>query len=112
LKKRKVSPQKPSSQKKSKASMTKMQTILTSDDFDFIIATPNDASLEIVEKKGEKKEEMYDRIEDELCGVQQALQYICAVSTVPFPLGEVELGDEPAQLHHLVETVEAHLQQA
>jgi hypothetical protein len=63
LKKRKVSPLKPSSQKKLKASMTIMQTVLTSDDFDFIIATLNDASLEIAKKQREKQEEMYDRIE-------------------------------------------------
>jgi hypothetical protein len=31
--------------------MTKMQTVLTSDDFDFIIAALNDASLEIAEKQ-------------------------------------------------------------
>jgi hypothetical protein len=54
LKKRKVSPLKPSSQKKSKSTMTKMQTVLTSDEFDFIIAPLNDASLEIVEKQGAK----------------------------------------------------------
>jgi hypothetical protein len=66
LKKRKVSPLKPSSWKKSKATMTKMQTVLTSDDFDFIIAALNDASLEIAEKQGAKQEEMYDRIEVEL----------------------------------------------
>jgi hypothetical protein len=42
--------------------MTKMKTVLTTDDFDFIIAALNDASLEIVEKQEAKKEEMYDRI--------------------------------------------------
>jgi hypothetical protein len=47
LKKRKVSPLKHSSRKKSKATMTNMQTILTFDDFDFIIVSLNDASLEI-----------------------------------------------------------------
>jgi hypothetical protein len=31
--------------------MTKMQTVLTTDDFDFIIVALNDALLEIVEKK-------------------------------------------------------------
>jgi hypothetical protein len=61
LKKRKGSPPKTSSQKKSKSSMTKMHTILTSDDFDFLIAALNDASLEIVEKQEAKKEAMYDR---------------------------------------------------
>jgi hypothetical protein len=48
--KRKVSPPKPSSWKRSKSPITKMQTVLTSDDFNFIIETLNDASLEIVEK--------------------------------------------------------------
>ena len=66
LKKRKVSPPKPSSWKKSKSTMTKMQTVLTSDDFDFIIVALNDASLEIAEKQETKKEEMYDRIEVKL----------------------------------------------
>jgi hypothetical protein len=66
LKKRKVSPKKPSSRKKSRATLTKMKTVLTTDDFDFIIAALNDASLEIVEKQEAKKEEMYDIIEVEL----------------------------------------------
>jgi hypothetical protein len=65
LKKRKVSPPKPSSQKKSKSTVTKMKTVLTNDDFDFIIAALNDASLEIMEKQESKKEEMYDIIKVE-----------------------------------------------
>jgi hypothetical protein len=40
--------------------------MLTVDDFDFIIASFNDASLEVVEKQESKQEEMYDRIEVEL----------------------------------------------
>jgi hypothetical protein len=66
LKKRKVSPPKPSSRKKLRATVTKMQTTLTPDDFDFVITILNDASLEIAEKKEAKQEEMYDRIEVEL----------------------------------------------
>jgi hypothetical protein len=66
LKKRKGSPLKPSSQKKVKATMTNMQTVLTSDDFEFLIATLQDASLEITEKQEAKQEELYDRIETEL----------------------------------------------
>jgi hypothetical protein len=58
--KRKVSPLKPSSRKKSKASVTKIQTTLTSNDFDFIIAALNDALLEIEEKQEAKKEEIYN----------------------------------------------------
>jgi hypothetical protein len=98
-KKRKVSPPKPSSRKKSKASMTKMQTTLTSDDFDFIVAALNDASLEIAEKQEAQQEEIYNRIKVELQGVQQALQSSRTVSTVPLPLETPELGDESAQLH-------------
>jgi hypothetical protein len=47
LNKRKGSPLKPSSRNKLKATMTKMQTVLTSDDFEFLIAAMQDASLEI-----------------------------------------------------------------
>ena len=59
-KKWKVSLPKPSSRKKSKASMTKMQTILTSDDFDFIVVALKDASLEIIKKQEATQEEMYN----------------------------------------------------
>jgi hypothetical protein len=66
LKKRKVPPKKPSSRKKLRATLTKMQIVLTIDDFDFIIAYVNDASQEILQKQEAKKEEMYNRIEVEL----------------------------------------------
>jgi hypothetical protein len=65
LKKRKVSTPKHSSQNKSKATVTKMKIVLTTDDFDFIIETLNNASLEIMEKQEAKHEEMYDRIKVE-----------------------------------------------
>jgi hypothetical protein len=52
---------------------------------------------------------MYDRIETKLRGVQQALQSSRAVPTAP---GEPELGDEPAQLHCLADTVEARIRRA
>jgi phosphoribosylanthranilate isomerase len=112
LKKRKVSPMKPTSWKKSRATMTKMQTVLTIDDFDFIIAAVNDASQEILQKHEAKQEEMYDRVEVELRGVQQALQSSRAVSTVPLPSEEPELGDEPTQLRRLADATEAHLHRA
>jgi hypothetical protein len=38
-----------------KATRTKFETTLTSDDFDFIVAALNDASLEIAEKQEAKK---------------------------------------------------------
>jgi hypothetical protein len=46
--------------------MTKMKTVLTYDDFYFLIATLQDASLEIVEKQEAKQEDIYDQIETEL----------------------------------------------
>jgi hypothetical protein len=46
--------------------MTKMKTVLTTDNFDFIIATLKDTSLEIVEKQEAKKEEIYDGIKVKL----------------------------------------------
>jgi hypothetical protein len=49
-KKRKVSPLKPSSRKKMKATRTKFETTLMPDDFKFIIASLNDGSLEIEKK--------------------------------------------------------------
>jgi hypothetical protein len=111
-KKRKVSPLKSSSRKKPRTPVTKMRTTLTLDDFNFIIAAVNDASQEILEKQEVKQEKMYNRIEIELQGVQQALQSSRAVSTAPLTTGTVEPGDEPAQLHRIVDMVEAHLRRA
>jgi hypothetical protein len=40
--------------------MTNIQTNLTSDEFDFIVATQNDASLEIAEKQEAQQEDIYN----------------------------------------------------
>jgi hypothetical protein len=111
-KKRKVSPLKPSSRKKMKATRTKFETNLTSDDFEFIVVALNDASLEIVEKQEAKKEEVFTQIKDKLQGVQQALHSSRVVSTAPLSIGTSELGDEPSQLHRIADTVKAHLRKA
>jgi hypothetical protein len=55
---------------------------------------------------------VFNQIKVELQGVQQALQSSRAVSTVPLPSKTPELGDEPAQLHQITDTVEAHLRRA
>jgi hypothetical protein len=86
--------------------------VLTIDDFNFIITAVVDALQEILQKHEAKQEEMYDRIEVELIGVQQALQSSHAVSTAPPPLEEPELGDEPAQLHRLANVRKSHLRRA
>jgi hypothetical protein len=111
-KKRKVSPMKPTSRKKSKATRTKLQMVLMLDDFDFIIAVVSDASQDILQKHEAKKEEMYDRIEVELRGVQQALHSSRIVSTATPPSEAPELGDEPTQLHRLADVTEACLRHA
>jgi hypothetical protein len=49
--KRKMTPPKPSSQKKSKATRTTLKTTLTPDDFDFLIVALNDISLELAENQ-------------------------------------------------------------
>jgi hypothetical protein len=108
----KVSLPKPSSQKNVKETKTKFETSLTSYDFDFIIAALKDAFLEISEKQEAKQEELFSRIKDELQGVQQTLKSSSIVSTVPLSEGKRKLGDEPAQLHFIVDIVEASLRQA
>jgi hypothetical protein len=111
-KKRKVSPLKPSSQKKPRTPVTKMKTTLTPDDFSFLLTTMNEAIEEITEKQEAKQEAMYNRIESELQGVQQALQSSRAVSTAPLLEGTTEEVDEPVQLCKIVATVEARLRKA
>jgi hypothetical protein len=46
--------------------MTKIQTVLTFDDFNFLTASLQDDSLEISKKQEANQEEMYDQIETEL----------------------------------------------
>jgi hypothetical protein len=52
---------------------------------------------------------MYERIEEELRGVQQALHSNHTVSTAPSPPEEPESGYEPAQLRRIADAIEAHL---
>jgi len=53
---------------------------------------------------------MYDTIEAELKGVQQALYSIHVVSTAPSSSAEgIEVGDDPSQLRRLVDVTEVHL---
>jgi hypothetical protein len=62
-----------------------------------------------LQKHESKQEEMYDRIEVELRGVQQALQSNHVVSIVPPPSEEPKLGGEPTQLRRLANVTEARL---
>jgi hypothetical protein len=108
-KKIKVSPTKPTSRKKSIASKTKFHIMLMLDDFEFIITTISDASQDIMQNTEAKQVAIYEKIETELRGVQQALHSIHAVSTAPSPSEEPKLWDEPSQLCRIVYATEARL---
>jgi hypothetical protein len=89
-----------------------MKTTLTPDDFSFLITAMNKAIKEITEKKKAKQETMYNRIEIELQGVQQALQSSRAISSVALPEGTTKEGYEPVQLCKIADTIEVHLWKA
>jgi hypothetical protein len=74
---------KPTLRKKSKASKPHMQTILMMDDIDLIIVVVSDTSEDILHCNEAKQETMYDRIEEELKGVHQALYSSHTMYTVP-----------------------------
>jgi hypothetical protein len=81
--------------------------MLTLDDFDFLIVVISNDSQDIMQNTEAKKATMYEKIETELRGVQQALHSSHAVSIVPPPSEEPKLGDEPAQLRRIVDATEA-----
>jgi hypothetical protein len=83
--------------------------MLMVDDFNFIIVAVSEVLEYILQRTEEKQEAMYDRIETELRGVQQALQSSHMVSTAPPPSEEPALGDEPTQLCRIVDATEACL---
>jgi hypothetical protein len=95
-----------------KATRTKFETTLTSDEFNFIVIALNDASVEIIENQEAKQEEVFTRIKAKLQEVQQELQSSCTVSTTPLTIGTLEMGDEPTQLHWIGNMVKAHLRRA
>jgi hypothetical protein len=79
------------------------------DDVDLIIAVVEDASEDILQQHEAKKEMMYERIEAEMKGIQQAIYSSRAVSTAPLSSEGAELGDEPTQLQRIADATEARL---
>jgi hypothetical protein len=71
------------------------------DEFEFIIASISNTSQDLFQKTEAKQVAMYDRIEEELRGVQQALHY-----------NHILLGDEPTQLRRIADATKAHLYRA
>jgi hypothetical protein len=72
-KKRKVFPKKYLARKKSRANKPHSHNVIIVDDLDLIIIDVVDSSEDILQRNEAKQETMYDRIEAELKGVQQAL---------------------------------------
>jgi hypothetical protein len=110
IKKRKGSPLEPSSRKKSTTPVTMLKTTLTPDEFNFLLATMNEAIEEITKKQEAKKETMYNRIEIKLQRVHQALQSSHIISSTSLPEGTKEEGNEPVQLCQIANMVEVCLQ--
>jgi hypothetical protein len=75
-----------------------MQTVLMMDDIDLIIVIVSDTLEDILQCSEAKQETMYERIEADLKGVQQALYSIVQCLLTPPSSEGTELGDEPAQL--------------
>ena len=92
---------KPTSQKKSKESKPKLQIVLIVDDLDLIIAVVSYSLEDILQRNEAKQETMYERIEAELKGVQQALYSSHAMSTAPSTSKGIELGYDPTLDHVL-----------
>jgi polyhydroxyalkanoate synthesis regulator phasin len=57
-----------------------------------------DASEDILQRHEAKQETLYDKIENELKDIQQAIYLSRAVPTAPSSMKIEELGDEPTQL--------------
>jgi hypothetical protein len=110
--KRKVSPQKPSSRKKTCVSKPKMKSMLTEDDVDLIIAIVEGVSEDILQHYGSKQETLYEIIEKELKEIQQAIHSSRVVPTTPSWLKIAKLGDEPTQLRRFEDETKARLQRA
>jgi hypothetical protein len=79
---------KSTSWKKSKSRKTKLHTVLTLDEFNFIIAVVSYSLEDILQRNEAKKQTMYEKIEAELRRVQQALHFSRTVSTMSPPSEE------------------------
>jgi hypothetical protein len=104
-----VSPQKTSARKKTHASNPHLEATLMEDDIILVHKAMEDASEDLLQRYGAKKEELYERVEKALKEIHQAIQLIRAVSTAPSSSQVVKFGDEPAQLRRLVDVTEARL---
>jgi len=77
-------------------SKPQLEATLTEDDISLVCRAMEDASEDILQRYGVKREDMYRRIEKELKEVQQAIHLVPAVPIAPSSSQIVELGDEQA----------------
>jgi len=105
----KVSPQKPSARKNTRASKPQSKNELTLDDVDLIITVIEDSLEDILQGHEEKQETMSEIIEKEMKDIQQAIRSSRIVSTALSSLKIAELGDEPTQLQRLANEIETQL---
>jgi hypothetical protein len=110
-----VSPKKPSTRKKVCANKPQLEATLTDDDIILVHRVMEDASEDILQRYGEKQEEIYGRIERELKEVQQVVRLVSAIPTVssaPSSSQNTKLGDEPTHLRRILDAIEAWFQRA
>jgi hypothetical protein len=69
--------------KKTRASKPQLEAMLIEDGIGLICREMEDASEDLLQIYGVKKEELYERVEKELKEIQQAIQLICAIHIVP-----------------------------
>jgi hypothetical protein len=83
--------------------------MLTMDDIDLIIIVVSDTSKDILHPSESKQESMYDRIEENLKGIQHSLYSRHAVPTAPLSVGNIEVGYEHTQLLRIADAMEARI---
>jgi hypothetical protein len=108
--KRKVSPKKPSTRKKTRASKPELEATLTEDDISLVHRAMEDALEKILQRYGVKQEELHGKIKKELKEVQQAIRLVRAIPTMPSSRQNTKFGDEIAQLRRPADETEARLQ--
>jgi hypothetical protein len=92
-----------------------MEATLTEDNIILVHEAMEDAFEDMLQRYGEKQEELYGIIERELKEVQQVVRLVRAVPialSAPSSSQTAESVDEPAQLRRLVDAIEAQLQRA
>jgi hypothetical protein len=90
-----------------------MQTMLTSDDFSFLLTTMNEAIEEIIEKKESKSRRRYItglKLGSKKCSMHSILAVQSLLCTLPE--GTTKVGEELVQLRKLADTVEVRLRLA